>query len=308
MNLGVCTGPCGVWKEPQRADVRGHCAVIWKPNKANAALCRTYVEPHPVTTPIARRAPPWLGDLAGAWIFYSILPAWPWPSPRFERIARFAPWIGCLLGSLQAGLWMLLVQLGWLSVAVAPLVLAVGIWLSGGLHHDGVMDTADGLAAGRERRLVAMDDSRVGASGVLALAMVLLVEASALIQLDAQAPLALVFAAVIGRGAPLWAMARFGYLRSQDTGTAAFHRLHGRPLWDALPLLLVLVLFVVFAGLKLVSLLIGCAVAVLVPELLGRRLGGHTGDSYGASLVLAEAFTLLSLALVETVAMVETAS
>ena len=273
--------------------------MIWKPNKANAALCRTYGEAHPGNDPIARPAPPWLKDLAGAWIFYSILPAWPWPSPRFERIARFAPWIGGWLGSLQAGLWMLLVQLGWSFIAIAPLVLALGIWLSGGLHHDGLMDTADGLAAGRERRLIAMDDSRVGASGVLALAMVLLVEASALIQLDAQAPLVLIFAAVIGRAAPLWAMARFAYLR-ESHGSAAFHRLHGRPLWDGLPLLLVLALLVLLADLKLMPLLIGCGLAVLVPELLGRQLGGHTGDSYGASLVLAEAFTLLSGALVQS--------
>ena len=241
--------------------------------------------------------PPWLRDLAGAWIFYSILPAWPWPSPRFERIARFAPWIGLLLGALQAGLWMLLIRLGWLPVAVAPLVLALGIWLSGGLHHDGLMDTADGLAAGRERRLIAMDDSRVGASGVLALAMVLLVEAAAVIQLDVHAPTALMLASVIGRGAPLWAMARFSYLRPQNEGTAAFHRLHGRPFWDGLPLLLVLIALVLFTGLKPLPLLIGCAVAVLIPEMLGRQLGGHTGDSYGASLVLAEAFTLLTAAL-----------
>ena len=66
---------------------------------------------------------------------------------------------------------------------------------------------------------------------------------------------------------------------------------------DGLPLLLVLIALVLFTGLKPLPLLIGCAVAVLIPEMLGRQLGGHTGDSYGASLVLAEAFTLLTAAL-----------
>ena len=33
-------------------------------------------------------------DLAGAWIFYTVLPGWPWIRPRFKRIARFAPLIG----------------------------------------------------------------------------------------------------------------------------------------------------------------------------------------------------------------------
>ncbi|NCV92754.1 MAG: adenosylcobinamide-GDP ribazoletransferase, partial [Synechococcaceae bacterium WB7_3xG_012] len=35
----------------------------------------------------------WLGDLAAAWIFYSVLPLPPGLTPRFERIARFAPWV-----------------------------------------------------------------------------------------------------------------------------------------------------------------------------------------------------------------------
>ncbi|MEB3266749.1 MAG: adenosylcobinamide-GDP ribazoletransferase, partial [Cyanobacteriota bacterium] len=54
------------------------------------------------------RVPSWLRDLAGAWIFYSVLPAWPNLAPRFQRIARFAPWIGALLGGLQGLVWWLL--------------------------------------------------------------------------------------------------------------------------------------------------------------------------------------------------------
>ena len=242
---------------------------------------------------IPRTTPPWLQDLAGAWIFYSILPGLPWPSPRFERIARFAPCIGAVIGGLQALLWWLLEHLGWTALATTPLVLALGIWLSGGLHHDGLMDTADGLAAGPARRLEAMEDSRVGASGVLALILVLLVETAALLRLGAQAPVAIVIASIWGRTAPLWAMARFDYLREQ--GTAGFHRRHGRPLWDLLPLILLLVPLGFIAG--PLQLLLGAGVAVLVSERLGRVLGGHTGDSYGASLVLCQAFTLLGLAL-----------
>ena len=92
-------------------------------------------------------APAWLRDLAGAWIFYSVLPAWPWPQPRFARIARFAPWVGAVLGLLQGLLWWRLEGRVPLLTQVA-LVLAAGLLLSGGLHMDGAMDTADGLAAG----------------------------------------------------------------------------------------------------------------------------------------------------------------
>ena len=242
---------------------------------------------------IRRIVPPWLSDLAGAWIFYTVLPAWLWPQPSFQRIARFAPLMGLLIGALQGLLWIGLSRLGWPLAACAPCVVALGIQLSGGLHHDGLIDTADGLGAPAERRLEAMEDSRVGASGVLALVMVLLLQVGALIQLGGQAPLGLCLAAFWARVAPLWAMARFDYLRAD--GTAAFHRDHGRPLWDALPALLVVVVLAGWVGPT--PLVLGGVVAILVAQSLGRRLGGHTGDSYGAVLVLTEMITLLGLAL-----------
>ncbi|MED5469391.1 MAG: adenosylcobinamide-GDP ribazoletransferase, partial [Cyanobacteriota bacterium] len=149
------------------------------------------------------RAPLWLRDLAGAWIFYSVLPAWPGLKPRFERIARFAPWIGLVLGGLQSFLWLVLIRADWPTSSVALLVIGLGPWLSGGLHLDGLMDTADGLAAGRERCLQAMDDSCVGASGVQALLVVVLLQIAALPRLGSLAPLALLIAAFWGRCAPL---------------------------------------------------------------------------------------------------------
>jgi adenosylcobinamide-GDP ribazoletransferase len=141
--------------------------------------------------------PSWLRDLSGAWIFYSVLPAWPGIQPRFARIARFAPWIGAVLGGLQALLWAVL-EGRVPPLAQVALLLALALWLTGGLHMDGAMDTADGLAAG-ERLLEAMDDSRVGASGAQALALLLLLRGAALACLGAAAPLALLWAAVWGR-------------------------------------------------------------------------------------------------------------
>jgi len=251
----------------------------------------------------ASAAPAWLRDLAGAWIFYSVLPAWPWPEPRFRRIARFAPWIGAVLGGLQGLLW-------WgLEDRVPPLaqlalVLTAGLLLSGGLHMDGAMDTADGLAAG-ERLLEAMDDSRVGASGAQALALLLLLRTAALATLAAAAPLALPWASVWGRVAPLVAMARFPYLR--PGGTAAFHREHWAGLAVELrPTALLVVPLVMIetaatawvlpgtgAAMALLAGLAGVLPALLVPLWLGRRLGGHSGDSYGACVEWTEALALL---------------
>lgn len=256
--------------------------------------------------------PMWLRDLAGAWIFYSVLPAWPGLQPRFERIARFAPWIGLLLGLLQAGLWLLLQGRVPLAAQVA-LVLALGIALSGGLHLDGVMDTADGLAAG-DRCLEAMKDSRVGASGVQALVLLVLLRGAALVCLGVAAPAALLWAGFWSRVSPLLAMACFPYLRP-DGGTAAFHRAHwrglgreGRPALLALVLLLALPVLLPLPAVELLlaadrwSWALAAAVpALLVPLWLGRRLGGHSGDSYGACVEWSEALALLLIALLRAV-------
>ena len=248
-------------------------------------------------------SPTWLRDLAGAWVFYSVLPGLPWPVPRFERIARLAPWIGAVIGGLMAALWLLLSALNWPPVAIAPAVLALGLWLTGGLHLDGLMDTADGLAAGNSRCLEAMDDSRVGASGVQAAFIALLLQFSALLQLGELAPAALVISSIFARVSPLWAMGRFRYLRPD--GTAAFHQTHwcgwreGTP---ALCLVVVLELLVVSQQPALLMavmamVVVACIAALLPAEWLGRRLGGHTGDSYGATLMICETLTLLGSAL-----------
>jgi adenosylcobinamide-GDP ribazoletransferase len=150
-----------------------------------------------------------------------------------------------------------------------------------------------------------MEDSRVGASGAQALALLLLLRTAALATLAAAAPLALPWAALWGRVAPLVAMARFPYLR--PGGTAAFHREHWaglarelRP--TALLVLLVVVIHMAVAGWVVAGIgaskavlagLAGLLPALVVPLWLGRRLGGHSGDSYGACVEWSEALALL---------------
>ena len=280
----------------------------------------------PPTTarPHHQPAPAWLRDWAGAWVFYSVLPAWPFIAPRFERIARFAPLVGLVLGGLQAVVWGL--TAGWLPLAAqVALVLVLAVVLTGGLHLDGAMDTADGLGAG-PRALEAMKDSRVGAAGVQALLVVLLLRGAGLLCLadgppfaaPLAVPLALVWAAFWARVSPLVAMQYFPYLREQ--GSAGFHRQHwqglAKELRPVLGVLLVLgVVLMLGVALPGVGLLVphgaglglwralgllgavGVVPVVVVPFWLGRRLGGHSGDSYGACVEWSEALALLLMGL-----------
>ena len=243
----------------------------------------------------------WLRDLAGACIFYSIIPVPKWLKPSFKRIAQFAPLIGIAIGSLQSLLWILCTSFGWSNISTSLLVVAFGAWITGGLHLDGLMDTFDGIAAGPQRCTKAMSDSRVGAGGVQSLCLVLLIQIAALIRLESMAILAFPTISFFGRCAPLWAIGNFPYLK--ENGKSSFHRKNRNGIRDGLPSLIIL-LFILTITLSIslsqplrlyliLTILFGILLTFLVPEYLGRKLGGHSGDSYGASLVLVETLMLI---------------
>ncbi len=229
----------------------------------------------------------------------------PWPKPKFERIARFAPLIGLLIGCIQAFAWLLLDLLGWPKASISLSILTLGLFLTGGLHIDGLMDTADGLAAGRKKCLSAMQDSRVGSSGVQALFIILGLQISALLKLDSYSPIALLIAAFWGRCAPLWAIGNFPYLHKQTK--ESFHLKNWKGLNEIIPASIVLMgsistiyllPFFINQNIKLIFFtIIGIIPTILIPHYLGIRLGGHSGDTYGASLVIVETVILLSLAM-----------
>ena len=135
-------------------------------------------------------------------------------SPAMLRAsAGHFPGVGFVVGALVAGLTALLLN-GLPPSPFAPLVAAVlgtvlSVMVTGGFHEDGLADVADGLggSSDRDRALVIMKDSRVGAFGVLAVVLALLAKVSLLALIGAVSPrwmLLGIFAAhVVSRTWPL---------------------------------------------------------------------------------------------------------
>ena len=102
------------------------------------------------------------------------------PLPNHQGTGARSAWawplVGAVLGAFGAALSSGALWLGVTPGVTAVLVLALGAMLTGGLHEDGLSDTADGLYGGwtKARRLEIMKDSRVGSYGVLALVLVTL--------------------------------------------------------------------------------------------------------------------------------------
>lgn len=221
-------------------------------------------------------------------------------SRTFGRSVRFFTLVGVVAGALLAlAAWL---TAGWLPGTVrSVLLLFLSIVITGGLHCDGLMDTADGVLSGRsrERMLDIMKDSRVGAFGVLAAILLLLGKGALLYDMPASfLPYALVAMMACGRLAMTVAILFFPYARPEGMGRAfAEHAGKDALLTATLTLAGMLAVFYFLAG----GFAAGAAAAAALAAVLfalwfGRRLtrllGGLTGDTYGAVTELAEVLVL----------------
>ena len=226
-----------------------------------------------------------------------------WEEGRLDRAAKWFPLVGVLVGILTAlVLWLSLVIWSDARIAVA-VAIVVGVFLTGGLHEDGLADTADGIGGGRDvsHRLAIMKDSSIGAYGALALISGLLLRFVTLTALCTRADLAIasiVASQTVSRAAMLPIIWTLPYARAAEDAKVA-------PLTgEATPHAFVLAgIIVVAACLPLMilswGLLVGLIAAVLacliVRALLKKKLGGWTGDTAGATQIICEIAFLLGV-------------
>lgn len=219
----------------------------------------------------------------------------------FRGSVLWFPVVGLIVGALQGVTAWGAVQVFPVPVASA-LALAVAIILSGGLHLDGLMDTADGLASGKppDEALVIMRDSRVGAHGVTAAVVVLLLQFTAILALASgghfQLIAALAAVAMLSRTAMVLAIVLYPYRRAQGLGTC-FQMAGRRELFWALGWAAGLAwVLLSWQGLVLLALAAGFSLAY--GRWLVRFLGGLTGDTYGALAELETTLLLLATLLI----------
>jgi adenosylcobinamide-GDP ribazoletransferase len=235
----------------------------------------------------------------------------PVPPPRVVdadtgRIAMiWAPFVGLALG-LAAEAVVAFVRFAVHGSSDHLLAAVVGVaalaWFSRGLHLDGLMDTADGLGSSRPaaEALEVMDRPEVGALGVATVLMVVALQIAALYSALTlgHGTLALVGGATVARLAASWSArrslpaARPGGLGATVAGTQS--------LW------VLVVLTVVVGGalaaaaqidddhvpglgyvLELAMVLALLVAAGLFAHRVSRRLGGMTGDVFGAVIEVA---------------------
>ncbi|MEM7716738.1 MAG: adenosylcobinamide-GDP ribazoletransferase, partial [Cyanobacteria bacterium P01_A01_bin.68] len=162
-------------------------------------------------------------SLVASIIFYTSIPMPYVENLEFAGVARFATLIGVMIGALL-GLFDIVANFLGMSVLTrSALVVAIWIAITGGLHLDGAMDTADGLAVtDNQRRLEVMTDSATGAFGAMAAIVVILLKTAALTEIQENRWPIIIAACAWGRWGQILAIQRYDYLK--PTGKGAFHK------------------------------------------------------------------------------------
>jgi adenosylcobinamide-GDP ribazoletransferase len=217
------------------------------------------------------------------------------------RSVGFFPLAGLLLGLVVTGVaYGLSGSLP--SLMIAVLVVALHATLTGALHLDGLGDLFDGLAGGRgdrDQTLAIMRDGRVGAKGAVALILVLMAKVAAVDALldarEARGFLALIAFPVVARWAVTPQIVLFPYARVEGLGRAFAGEARRKELVLATASVAVLAVALgpVVAKEAAAALLVSIAIALW----LRSRLGGLTGDVYGATIELTEAAALFAASL-----------
>ncbi|MBM0743364.1 adenosylcobinamide-GDP ribazoletransferase [Phormidium sp. CLA17] len=243
-----------------------------------------------------------LPTFLGAIVFYTCIPLPSHWHLKFYGIAEWAPLIGLLIGALLGLTDTGLQQLGMPILVRSALLVVAWVGITGGLHLDGAMDTADGLAVlDPARRLEVMADSRTGAFGAMVAVAIVLLKTTALASLETNRWIYLMAAAGWGRWGQLVAIAQYSYLKLEGKG--ALHKVAIQSIWQALPSGLMLLGFSgIFVGLHpqqwagaIGMAAVGSAIAVSTGAWFNQKLDGHTGDTYGAVVEWTETLLLCVL-------------
>jgi adenosylcobinamide-GDP ribazoletransferase len=209
----------------------------------------------------------------------------------------YYPLIGLFLGALLVGCY-LIIQPFLPPGPIAFLLVVVLIILTGNLHLDGLMDTADGIFSGRSRQgtLEIMRDSRMGAHGVTAGMLIILGKYIFLAHLpDSIIIGALISMPLMGRWIMVYSLALYPYAREGEGLGRVFAERTGVKEISIATLITIGILLGIWGPQGMGYLALWGLFGVLFVRFCARKLGGVTGDTCGAAGEFIETIVLLTL-------------
>jgi adenosylcobinamide-GDP ribazoletransferase len=215
------------------------------------------------------------------------------------RSTVYFPIVGLGIGAALFGLDRLFDLFLPNALGSALLIVAL-VLLTGANHLDGFIDSCDGMVAGKspQERLAIMRDSQVGSFGVIGVICLLLVKYISLVFLPgAWRMAALLLMPTLGRWAMVYAITAYPSARREGLGQSY----KGHASWWGLVIATLIATAVSVVLLEILGLALLAAIwliLVVIAVFLKKRLGGLTGDTYGAINEVIEVCILILVPLI----------
>jgi adenosylcobinamide-GDP ribazoletransferase len=212
----------------------------------------------------------------------------------------YYPLVGLVIGLL---LYVLAQILYFMSAdfsheVLAAILLTVWVLVTGGLHLDGLADSADAWFGGQNDRDLSLDimkDPNCGPMGVTLIVLTLLLKWTAISYLLKADQLAfLLVVPMLSRGVILSLFMTTIYVRDSGLGSAFIEFLPDESQLGGI-LIGCGIIYIIFGS--FLSLLLAIVAVIGIRKLMMDRIGGMTGDTLGATVELVEAVALLALVL-----------
>lgn len=208
-----------------------------------------------------------------------------WDEKNIKYSLLFFPLVGVAIGAVLFGVNYLT---AYTKINPALTILFVWIIITGGLHLDGVSDTVDGLSAraDRERTLKIMDDSHIGAFGVIAIVMLILFKYDAISKLVCKNPYAIFASPIIARCIAGFFLTFFKTAKA--TGLASYFHQSSSKVITTISVLITIAIIFYFNQWWLMRFLYTFLAITILTIPVYRKLNGLTGDVYGSIVELSE--------------------
>ncbi len=241
----------------------------------------------------------------GFWTAWQFLTIFPGPSVNDKEgqglgtSLPYFPLIGLVMGGMLLGLDQLF-DLFLPPLLGSALLLVTLVILTGALHLDGFMDTCDGFAvkSTAEARLKVMTDSRVGGFGAAGACCLILVKFAAIVSLPGELrAAALILMPVLARWIVAYSILAFPSARIHGLGDLFKEKTN----WVMLPAATFAALVISIAVLTWIGPILMAGlwiITFMIAKGLSVRLGGLTGDTYGAIIELSEVAILIGIVII----------
>ncbi|MFL0194531.1 adenosylcobinamide-GDP ribazoletransferase [Clostridium sp. WILCCON 0269] len=222
---------------------------------------------------------------------------------NFKRASIFMPFIGAIIGLIQWVTYKLCIIILPVNVSVS-ITIFIGIIFTGALHIDGLGDMCDGFFAFKDSCgiIEIMKDSRIGTYACLSIIMDILLKYSLfcfivpkfsfiIIAAPVVARFSIVFIAFIGKPA-----------KSTGSGNLFIGNIGKYELFLTAFITMVILLFLLNMNFVYVIILVVSALfmSFLINLFCNKKIGGLTGDLFGANNEIIEILTMIIVCVIIT--------